>query len=237
MSLDVAAIRAEVNRITEVWTPSGIRTILVWGSTIDVLNGVVPRGGSNDVDIMVICENSSRIASGNVGLHGMPTISHAGTQGQYDCSLLDVGYVRQSLSTGRWTVVRAIREGVVLRDDGLVSVLAADAPQIEPFQNTTWQDWHGQARKLLPKAAKLIEEGNPGYAELLLRNAAELLAYAHISRSEGSPPTPSNLHLLASKHASSDPVLANIEYLLAIDGVDSTLVKERWLQLSEIMGT
>lgn len=236
MKPDIGSLAAEVSELVEPWEPTGIRAILIWGSTIDVFAGVIAPSDSHDIDIMVICDNPARIHAGDVGLHGMPVVEGRGASGRYDCSLLDLGYVRQAVLAGRWTVVRAVREGLVLRDDGTLESLRASAPVIVPFENSTWEDWAGQARKLLPKAAQLIEEDQSDYAELLIRNAYELIAYANIARLEGNPPTPTSLPILAAKHASSDPVLANLPALLMIDSLNIAMVQRRWLQLSALLG-
>src|SRR4051812_21079764 len=111
---------------------------------------------------MVICDNSAKVTPSQVGLHGMPVMQSRAGHATYDCSLLDLGYVQAAIDSGRWTVIRAVRDGPVLRDDGTLLELQQSTPVLEPFENSMWQDWMGQAQKLLPKAAQLIERGEHG---------------------------------------------------------------------------
>ncbi|MFB9238163.1 hypothetical protein ACFFWC_21835 [Plantactinospora siamensis] len=215
----------------------GVRAALLWGSIIDVIEATVPYDPGRDVDVLVVCENTEKVKFPQRNFGGMPSSIMRSSSYTLDVFFADVSYVVTALRNQRWTVTRGILSGPVVRDDGSLSHLRELCVHPEPFTLTGWEDWLRQSQSLLLKAARLIAEGNYGYADLLLRDALNTFSYAMVFKESNGPPTPTSFPWMFEKRFGASEIYRFFHDFHGISEIGRDAVQQRFLALSEIFSS
>lgn len=208
---------------------------VLWGSIIDVVAGKLDYAPERDVDVLAICANTAKRDTLNANGAGMPNALRVIDGFRLDIFYADLGYVAQAIEAGRWTVVRALADGPVVRDSPILAKLRTSLPAIEPFVHNSWRDWQDQAVNLMGKARRLIETGNAAHGELLMRDALNTFCYGLVFRKEGAPATPSSFPRLFARHYAGTQLF---DFFFAFHGVSEITpidAKLRFLTLTELL--